>query len=144
VIIGIDFDGTVVEDGGELRLKPGAKDALVSMKQAGHSLLLFSARANRALRENPKLDPLVRVGVRRVNQEAWQRSQPIYEHRYQEMLEFVGKELPGVFAAVDDGQQGKPLVDLFIDDRAYHFGADGFEWRELGIVLGGRHGKENA
>lgn len=144
MIIAVDFDGTVVEDAKELALKPGAKEALAAMKRAGHALLLFSARANRALREDPNLDPLVRAGVRRVNQDAWNRSQPTNERRYQEMLDFVRKELPGVFAAVDDGKQGKPLVDLFIDDRAYHFGSDGFEWRELGIVLGSKYGQKDA
>ena len=124
MIMAIDFDGSIVREDrayndltSPLKFVRGAGDALYALKSAGHVLLLWSARANRALRENPYLDPLVRGGVRGVNAREWMAAQPLHEARYQEMIQFVKKELPGVFDAIDDGVQGKPDVDLFIDDK---------------------------
>jgi len=129
MLLAIDFDGTVVDRGGSysdlaapLRLMPGAKAGLRALKKAGHVLLLYSARANRALREDPQLDPMVRAGVRTVHRRAWTEDRELNQARYQQMIEFVSKELPGVFDAIDDGVQGKPIVDLFIDDAAVRLG----------------------
>lgn len=105
-----------------LRFMPGAREGLIALKTAGHELLLYSARANRALRVDPALDPLVVAGKRRVNRPVWTADRVLHEARYQQMLEFVARELPGVFDAVDDGQQGKPCADLFIDDRCLRYG----------------------
>jgi hypothetical protein len=142
VILGIDFDGTVVVQDGRAyddiktppRLLPGAREALKALKRAGHVLLLYSARANRALIEDPDLDPLVRAGVRRVDMVAWRRSRELNRARYGQMLAFIAAELPGIFDAVDDGHQGKPCVDLFIDDRALKFQ----NWRGIAQVYGER------
>lgn len=143
--LAIDFDGTVVSQKRPytdlktpLKLLPGAKAALQSLKKAGHVLLLYSARANRALLEDPQLDPLVRAGVRKVNLVQWKKEQPLHKARYAEMVEFVRKELPNVFASVDDGMQGKPEVDLFLDDRALGFGPDKqfHNWKEVAHLYG--------
>ena len=146
MVIAVDFDGVVVDQSGAyadvvspLHLLPGAKAGLLSLKAAGHVLLLYSARACLSLRQSPDLDPLVRSGARRVNRPQWERDRPLNEARYQQMLRFVATELPGVFDAVDDGTQGKPAgVDLFIDDRAtrFGFGARGLGWMELAQVYG--------
>jgi hypothetical protein len=101
---------------------PGAKDGLRSLKKAGHSLLLYSARANRGLREDPQFDPMVRSGARKVHQKTWDADRVLNQARYQQMLDFVAEELPGVFDAIDDGVQGKPVADLFIDDRGHRLG----------------------
>jgi hypothetical protein len=139
VLIAIDFDGTVVDATrpyddvtSPLVFLPGAREGLLSLVRAGHVLLLYSARSNRALRFNPELDPLVQAGVRVVDELAWRAAQPVHEARYRQMCAFVAHELPGVFAAVDDGTQGKPMADLFIDDRAV--GAS--SWASIAAMLG--------
>lgn len=141
MIIASDFDDSIVSQAGRdyedvetpLRFMPGAKKALLSLKRAGHTLLLYSGRANRALRVDPNLNPLVRAGVKRINREWWEANQPVNEARYQQMLRFVDEELPGVFDAVDDGQQGKPSADIYIDDKALRLGhgADSVGWQTV-------------
>jgi hypothetical protein len=121
--IAIDFDGTLVsmdrpysDTTTPFVLLPGAREALGALRAAGHQLLLYSARANLSLRFDPTLDPL---GPR------WAASPEKLElnrKRFNHMVEWVERELPGVFSAIDDGTQGKPSVDLFIDDRAVAFG----------------------
>jgi len=145
VIIAVDFDATVVRQDrsyddvvSPLTFEEGAEVGLRALKRAGHVLLLWSARANRALREDPGLDPLVAAGVVRVDRVRWERMRPINVARYQQMIAFVKSELDGVFDAIDGGLQGKPCADLFIDDRAMRFGAgaNGMTWRTLAYVYG--------
>jgi hypothetical protein len=146
VVISIDFDDTIVSQAGRayddvttpLRFMPGAREALVSLKRAGHTLVLFSGRANRALREDPMLDPLIRAGKKRFDRARWERGREVNEARYQQMLAFVEAQLPGVFAAVDDGLQGKPSADLIIDDKAVRLGHGviGLGWRQIAQMHG--------
>ena len=146
MIIAVDWDGTCVEQDRPYddvktppKLRPGAKAALAALKRAGHVLVLWSARASPALRTNPSLDPLVRAGVRKVHLGEWQRSRAVNEARYQQMLGFVRRELPGVFDAIDDGAAGKlPGVDLFVDDRAVRFGyaVGAAGWPEIAEMYG--------
>jgi len=121
VIIAVDFDSTVVvQDGRDyedlatpLQFLPDAKLGLYALKAAGHVLLLYSARANRALRFDPQLDPLVRAGAKKINMQWWKASAELNQRRYDQMDAFVQQHLPGVFAAIDDGLQGKPSVDMY-------------------------------
>lgn len=122
----IDFDGTVVKQDRPyadvttpLEFMEGAREALLSLKRAGHILLLWSGRASRALLYDPNLNPLVRVGAVHVDRRAWLESKPLYWARYHQMVDFVNRELPGVFDAIDDGIGGKPLVDFIVDDKAF-------------------------
>ena len=146
MIIAVDFDGTVVEQDGRpytdvttpLRFRPGAKEGLLALKRAGHVLLLWSARSSRALLDDPTLDPLVRAGVRKLDRQRWEDQLPLHEARLRQMLVFIQRELEGVFDAVDDGHQGKPQVDLFLDDRALHMGlgAQSWSWKSIAYVYG--------
>lgn len=143
MIIGIDFDGTLVEEGPydattPLVLLPDADAALLELKEAEHTLVLWSARANRALREDPELDPLVRAGVKRLNRARWERDKALHQARYQQMLDFVAAALPDVFDAIDDGQAGKLVADLYIDNRAlrYGIGLDAVGWRGIAARYG--------
>lgn len=130
MIIAVDFDDTIVSQAGRsyddvttpLQFMPGAREALTSLKRAGHVLLLYSGRSNRSGRIDPDLDPMVRAGLRRVDRGHWEENRKINEARYQQMVRFAYDELPGIFDVIDDGQQGKPYADLFIDDRALSFG----------------------
>lgn len=144
MIIALDFDGTLVRENAyadtakPLRFLPGAKEALVALKRAGHTLILWSARSNRALLYTPSWDPLVRAGIRKVNLARWRAERPVHQARYRQMLAFVERELTGIIDAVDDGLQGKPTADLFIDNRAlrYGFGADALGWRGIAALYG--------
>jgi hypothetical protein len=145
VVIVVDFDGTIVEDDREyddlvtpLRFKPWAREALLMLKHAGHTLVLQSARASRDLLFNPELDPLVRAGVRFVSEKRWHESLPLNWARYEQMKAFVASELPGVFAAIDDGASGKLHADLFIDDKGQRYGAGmgAVSWQNLALLYG--------
>jgi hypothetical protein len=147
MIICSDFDGTVVradrpyEDvTSPLQFQHGAREALLSLKAAGHTLVLFSARTNRALLYTPDWDPLVRAGIRKPDLVRWHKERPLHWARYFQMLEFVQRYLPRVFDVVDDGLQGKPTADLFIDDRAlrYGYGSDAVGWQQIQTLYGER------
>ena len=133
MIIAVDFDNTIVVDKAyadvttPLQFKPGARAALRRMKAAGHVLVLWSGRSNRALMYDPEFDPLVRAGIR--SGEWNDAARELHAERYREMLEFVARELPGVFDAIDDGRCGKLEADRYIDDRAISFG--GVTWLEI-------------
>jgi hypothetical protein len=143
MVVVVDFDGTIVQRqkvGRPLELMPGVEHGLASLKAAGHVLLLCSARANRARRFDPSLDPLVCAGVRKVDLKNLERDQARAQERYQEMLDFVAAELPDFFDAIDDGSQGKPVADLYIDDRALSFNPHGLpgsmSWEEIAELHG--------
>jgi len=125
VKIAVDFDGTVVKQDRPyadvvtpLEFVDGAKDGLLALKRANHLLLLWSGRASRALLLDPLLDPFVRAGVVDCDRRHWLESRAIHRARYDQMIEFVERELPGVFDAIDDGLAGKFSFDLVIDDKA--------------------------
>ena len=145
MFVAVDFDGVVVDmhahpyedTKSKPALMPYAKEGLISLKKAGHVLLLYSARANLSLRKDPNLDPLVQAGIRKPPRDL-KKSQELSEARYQQMLDFVNEELPGIFDAIDDGMQGKPNVDLVIDDRALRYGSGvlSANWRVISNMYG--------
>ncbi len=146
MILAIDFDGTLVSQARSyedvttpLQFLPGARRGVLSLRKAGHTLILWSARSSPVLLEDPELDPLVRAGVKKADLARWEKMLPVHHARYQQMLDFVERELPGVFAAVDDGMAGKlPWVDIFIDDKAlrYGYGTGGFGWPSIASMYG--------
>ena len=146
MVVAIDFDGTLVSQArayddveSPLIFLPGAKRGVLSLKKAGHTLLLWSARASPALLVDPYLDPLVRAGIRSVDLERWEGMLGVHRARYVQMVEFVSAELPGAFDAIDDGAAGKPPgVDMFIDDRVLRLGqgTGGFSWDHVAAMFG--------
>jgi hypothetical protein len=146
LVLGIDFDGTVVDDRrpyddvtSPLVFKPGAKRALRSLKKAGHLLILWSARSSPVLLLDPGLDLLVRAGVKKLDLPRWHRMLPVHHARHRQMLDFVAVELPGIFDAIDDGAAGKLSgVDLFIDDRTLRLGkgVNALSWEAIAEMLG--------
>jgi hypothetical protein len=143
MFIAVDFDKTIVADGlydatTPLQMIGGAREALTALKAAGHKLLLWSSRSSRALLFNPQLDPFVRTGVRRFNPELWCKEREVHLARHRQMLEFVARELPGIFDAVDGG--GKPVVDLILDDEAALGGGEFTpdRWRAVAARYGAR------
>jgi hypothetical protein len=140
MIIGVDFDGVIVAAGQPdpdvpLVLLPGSLEGLQALKRAGHKLVLISARANRAVREDWRLNPMWVSGVVPFDEARWVREKERNQRRYHQMLEFVLLELPGIFDAIDDGGQGKVTgVRLMIDDWAHRF-VEG-DWRILSHLYG--------
>lgn len=138
MLIGIDFDGTVVSQdhpysdvSTPLVFLPGAKEALYALKKAGHKLVLWSGRSRLALRRNdPNLDPLVKAGVKRARPD---RDYKLNEARFRQMLEFVATELPDLFDYIyEGGEQDKPSFDMFIDNIAVRLGgAAGLNWAQI-------------
>ena len=116
MIIAVDFDGALAAPhpytAERVPLRRSAVKALRLLKRAGHVLVLTSPRANRALRVDPALDPLVRAGVRHVSREQWEAARGTHSARYRAMLDAV-RPL-GLFDAVDDGEQGPLVADLSI------------------------------
>lgn len=123
--IAIDFDGTVVVQEGRayddittpLEFIPGAREALQALKDAGHILILCSARANLALREDWERNPGWAGG--KLDTAWWHSQRHVNRDRYRQMVRFVDENLPGIFTYIDNGYQGKIMADMFIDDRNY-------------------------
>lgn len=136
MILAVDFDGVIVKDGGgvyraPLELVPGAWEGLAALKRAGHVIIVFSARANRALRDDWRLNPL---WVEEPS--GWEEDRRTASLAYQQMLNYVADELADLVDAVDDGRQGKLVADMFVDDRALNFGPGGFDWADVARFLG--------
>ncbi len=140
MIIAIDFDDTIVQQNkpydqvdGKFEFVEGAESALWALKRAGHTLLLWSNRASLALREDWQRNPLWRAkpGVFSTAIKRTEASYALNELRYREMITFVHAKLGGLFDAIDDGAGSKPLVDIFIDDKAVQLGGAGVSWTEL-------------
>ena len=147
MLIACDFDGTIVSEAHDyddvttpLVFEPGAKEALAALKKAGHVLILSSARTNLALWVDPKLDPLVRVGKRQIDDKLWGRMRPVHLARIEQMTKFVDAELPGIFDAVDFGDCGKIVADIYVDNRAIRFGAGqlALTWDRIATMYGER------
>jgi len=131
MVVAVDFDGTIVVQDGRpyadvtspFQLILGAREGLRALKAAGHTIILWSGRANLALRRNALLDPLVRAGKKKpLTGEKLARNYKLNEARYQHMLAFARDHLAGLVDAVDDGTCGKVSADLFIDDKALRLG----------------------
>jgi hypothetical protein len=115
----VEFDNTIIDScrsyddlDSAAQFLPYAKQALSYLKNKGHTLILFSARANKSRREVMSLDPLYDDTCVITK---WVELRPVYESRYQQMLAFVEQHLPGIFDHIDDGTQGKPIYDVSID-----------------------------
>ncbi len=142
MIIAIDFDGTLVRDDRDyhdvttpLEFMPGAKEALVALRAAGHLLVLNSARASRHLREDWGLNPMWRDGLVPFDKYRWAASLRTNILRFQQMVQFVNDELPGVFSYIDDGSQGKVSADLYVDDKALRYGMS-VDWPQIALAYG--------
>ena len=119
----IDFDNTIVESDTAyddlvtpLRFKHGAKEGILALKRAGHTLILWSTRANLSLRDDWQHNPLW-ANDPNFDVEGWEASRALNQARFQQMVDFVEKELPGVFS-IDYGNQGKVSADVYLDDKA--------------------------
>jgi hypothetical protein len=52
------------------------------------------------------------------------------------MRRFVAAELPGVFDAVDEGAQGKPIGDYIVDDKSINPTLPGYDWGWIASTFG--------
>ena len=102
--IAIDFDGVIHGyskgwNGGEIYDPPvpGSKEAMEELKAQGHTLYIFSTRTNKIFHKNDKVDQKKAI-------EAWMKE---HEIPFDKIWTF-----------------GKPMADIFIDDRAIGFRGD--------------------
>jgi hypothetical protein len=130
--VGVDYDGTLVDERGALR--PLAKEAVLRIKRAGFRLVLHSARCNprdpgAGEQAGAEFYATGRLPADVVDQ--WDR--------FAEMR--ANLIVLGLWSLFDEVWQspGKPLVDIFVDDRA-----EEPVWAEvlagLGIPMGVPHG----
>jgi beta-phosphoglucomutase-like phosphatase (HAD superfamily) len=137
MIICVDFDNCVIQPCAfdashtEMKLVPGAVEALQQLRKAGHLLVLYSARANRSLRDDPFLNPLIRTGAIKLDRARWEAEAPAYRARYRSMLTFLADNLPHLFHSIDDGSQGKPDADLFLEGLGRTMDHHGGAWRRV-------------
>lgn len=112
--LAIDFDGTLVEKGEPLRWRAGARDGLISLASAGHHLILHSCRCNPI---DPTFDPALEVAAFYRSGITPESARARWE-AFGEMRDFLkGEGAWPLFAEVWQ-QPGKPLCEMFIDDRS--------------------------
>ena len=108
MIFGVEFDGVIAERRGrEMVLRTGAKQGLLALRAAGHTLILHTTRAS----QPPTDDGEAAKVLAHRDPEERRRS-------LAEMEAFLRKHgLWAVFVMVWD-QPGKPTVDRYLDARA--------------------------
>lgn len=147
MILAIDFDNTLVVQHGRpyddvtspFVFMPGAKEALASLKRAGHQVIVWSGRSSLALRQNVLLDPLVRAGKKQPQTgEGLKKNYALNQARFDQMVSFCETELKGLIDAIDDGTCGKVTADIYLDDRAMRLnrGLNAWTWFEIAKLYG--------
>lgn len=139
--IGIDFDGTLVSEerpyedtDTPLVWLPGARDGVLSLHAAGHTLVLFTSRASPARLSGANIycailledfaPPSLSQG-------------DIHVQRFLQCVDFILREVPDVFSAVTSDKND---LDLIIDNKALRFGRGptAVDWREIAWAYGER------
>lgn len=125
--IAVDYDQCLV-DTNPTRLRKGAAEALVSMKAAGHVLILWSVRAT-PMDPTPTPD----AEIARFYETGLPPNHVIYQWAlFDDMRSFL--KSVGMWDLFDEVWQspGKPNADLFIDSKA-----ERPDWARLLKELGG-------
>ena len=144
MIISVEFDTAVAGKhaygASKVPIRKAAIIGLRALKSAGHTLVLTSPRANKALRIDRNLDPLVRDGTIHIDKQTWSLHRAVHSRRYSAMLSAI-KPIEALFDAVDDGEQGPLVVDLAINGGTAVNGAHMSmsprkAWYELAITYG--------
>lgn len=112
-IIAIDWDNTIVD--GDSKLLPGAREAITILRNKGHKIIIHSCN-------NPdwieKCLNEFGIPVDRI----WR---------------------PGAVNEKSWGKGNKPLADLYIDDKGYHFPYNGDWATQVEPILERLAGKDN-
>lgn len=112
IVLALDFDGTLVEDGDPLRWRRGAKEFVFAASAAGIELVLHSCRC-----------ALVAYNDMPGDAEEFYRSgrvpdQVTYSWNLREaMVQFLEREGVRELLRVWD-RPGKPWADMYVDDKA--------------------------
>lgn len=112
----VDFDGTIAADkypdiGNPL---PAVRESLRKLKDAGCEIVIFTARCRRN-DGRPEGEP---------------------ERQKEKILDWL-KEHDIPYTSFDDGYNGKPHCDYFVDNKALHYGGDD-DWESIAAhILGG-------
>lgn len=112
--LAVDFDGTIVDR--EMRLRPGAAEALLALRAMGHVLILHSCRCN-------TLDTIGVTAPDVAAEEFYATGRVAADvsdqwDRFEEMR--AALEAAGLWGLFDEVWQrpGKPIADMYLDDRA--------------------------
>lgn len=126
MILAIEFEGAIVaithkwspqlkED---FLLLPGVKNSLECLRQAKHTLILYSSRACISIKYSDILtSPTGTSQAAVLNKNIYAGMQSLYKERFDNMVEFIEKHLPGLFDVIDDGNYNKNTADIIIDNR---------------------------
>ncbi len=132
LVVGLDFDGTLVEEGEPLRWRPRGRDLVLALISAGHTLVLHTGRST-ALQGVGS-----RAGARQEADETWRTGKVPTDvesqwRRFADMRAFLQRE--GVWGAFAEVWQraGKPHCDVYVDDRALLPDSLLEVWRSLGV-----------
>lgn len=118
--IAVDFDGTLCdhEFPGIGAIKPYAREAMVTLKQWGYHIIIWTCRTCHFHYDVFGGDP----------------AQPTLERpAVKQMIAWLDKNgIP--YDEVDDGSRGKPLADYYLDDKAIRYENN---WPEILAKIGG-------
>jgi hypothetical protein len=120
-MIAVDFDGTIAEhrfpEIGDL--KKGVVEGLKALQEMGFYILIYSCRTCKWFPEafNPDNEVL-----------------DMNRKCIRDMVEFLDKH--GVpYNEIDDGTKGKPLCDLYIDDKGLRFDDQVINWCVIPMLV---------
>lgn len=142
MLIAINFEGVLIERMKDpcsayepMRVRIGAKEGITDLKAADHILILTSQCSNLALRHDWRRNPLWNDGVVPFDLERWWKEKNRWENAYIRMCGFVAEEFPEMFDVVDNGNQGKIVADLYIDDRGCNVRSSNM-WADIAAQYG--------
>jgi hypothetical protein len=102
-VVSVDFDGTLCDfDFPRIgTIKPGAKEAMIRLKELGYYIVIFSCRASRYC---PDLFSCMGK----------------YAPEFLAMKDWLdANEIP--YDEIDDGTKGKPFAEFYIDDKGVRY-----------------------
>jgi glutaredoxin len=116
--IAIDYDGTIVKHVFPLPGEPleGVKEAFALFKKLGYRLLIYSCRTCRWYPEIFRKD-----------------GEPMgLECSYAQDMKRVLDENQIPYDEIDDGLKGKPVAEIYIDDKGWRFNGN---WAETAALV---------
>lgn len=105
--VAIDFDGTLCDHEYPAigKIKPGAREALEAIRKSGYRIIIWSCRTCNWATDVFGVD---------------ENSSTLERKHVQAMIAWLkDNQIP--YDEIDDGTKGKPMADIYIDDKAIRF-----------------------